>query len=411
MGRSSYIARVMDEMLRQLLADFAAVLVLGPRASGKTTTAARFAKTTFRLDRAEDATTMRLDAEGALAEAARPVLIDEWQLVPEVLGSVKRLVDADSSPGQFVLTGSARGNAAAGWPATGRVVRVTQWGLSEREVRGAATGESFFDVAFNGRLDRLKSSSLRARDYLELALRSGFPDLALHDSPARRTKWLRSYVEQLLTRDAALLGEARDPRLLGRYLRAIAANTAGVVEHKTLYDAAGVTRSTGVQYDTLLETLFLTEQMPAWHSNRLNRLTRTSKRYLVEPALLATLLGVDARSILRNADLLGRALDTFVLAQLRVEAESSAIAPVLYHLRQEHGRREVDLLAEAPDGRVVAIEVKATTAPDLASAAHLVWLRNELGDDFAAGIVFHTGPRAFRVEERIWALPLSAMWA
>jgi predicted AAA+ superfamily ATPase len=189
-----------------------------------------------------------------------------------------------------------------------------------------------------------------------------------------------------------------------------AANTAGVVPHKTLYDAAGVTRRTGERYDSLLELLFLTEQLPSWSSNRLNRLTRTPKRHLVEPALLAPLLGVDPRSALRDVDLLGRLLDTFVLSQLRTERESSSMAPLLYHLRQEHGRREIDLIAEAPDGRIVAIEVKATSAPDRASAEHLVWLKEQLGENLVTGIVFHAGPKVVRIEESIWALPISSIW-
>lgn len=402
----------MDPLLRGLLADFAAVLVLGPRASGKTTTAARMAKTIFRLDRAGDVAALSADAEDVLSESAKPVLIDEWQLLPDVLSAVKRLVDADPTPGQFVLTGSARTDAARSWPATGRVVRTTQYGLSERELRSRVGLESFFDLAFSGKLGRLKSFDypLRPREYVELALRGGFPDVALHSTTQRRERWLRSYIEQSLTHDAPLLGEDRDPRLVQRYLRALAANTAGVVEHKTLFDAAGVTRRTGERYDSLLEALFLTEQVSAWSSNQLNRLTRSPKRYVVEPALLGPLLGVEARGVLRSADLLGRLLDTFVLAQLRVERECAKVAPSLYHLRQEHGRREIDLVAEAPDGRVVAIEVKASTAPDRASADHVIWLRDQLGTDFVTGIVFHTGPTAFRLEERVFALPLAAIW-
>lgn len=412
MSRRAYVERVMDPLLRELLRDFAAVLVLGPRASGKTTTAVRLAKSVFRLDRAADLAALSADAEDVLSEAAKPVLIDEWQLLPGVLAAVKRLVDLDPAPGQFVLTGSASTAAVNAWPATGRVVRATQWGLSERELRGRSQLESFFDVAFSGRLGRLRPSDdpLRPREYLELALRGGFPDLALHAATQRRERWLRSYVDHALTHDASVIGEDRDPRLMQRYLRAVAANTAGVVVHKTLFDAAGVTRRTGERYDSLLEALFLTEQVPAWSSNQLNRLTRTAKRYVVDPALLGPLLGLEARGVLRSADLLGRLLDTFVLAQLRVERECSKVAPRLYHLRQEHGRREVDLVAEAPDGRVVAIEVKASAGVDLASASHLSWLREQLGADFVAGVVFHTGPTAFRLDERIFALPLSAIW-
>ncbi len=232
----------------------------------------------------------------------------------------------------------------------------------------------------------------------------------MQPSEVHRRRWLAGYVDQLIMRDASLTDEHRDPVKLRRYLVAVAANTAGVVEHKTLFDAAGVTRATAASYDSLLELLFVTERVPAWHSNRLNRLTRASKRYLTEPALMATLLGVDSRAALRRGDILGRLIDTFVLSQLRPELEASADPPRLHHLRLDGGRHEVDLIAEGADGRIVAIEVTSTAAPSPADATHLAWLRDQLGPTMVCGIVLHTGPRAFSLGQRLHALPISCLW-
>jgi predicted AAA+ superfamily ATPase len=155
-----------------------------------------------------------------LAEAKTPTLIDEWQLVPSVLAAVKRAVDEDQTPGRFLLTGSVRADSTtSSWPATGRLVRLTQWGLSQRELKGKAGARSFFDVAFSGGLAKLSvgATPYNLRDYVNLALVGGFPDAALHDSEKRRATWLKSYVEQLLTHDAPMLGEHRDPlRLAAR---------------------------------------------------------------------------------------------------------------------------------------------------------------------------------------------------
>ena len=137
---------------------------------------------------------------------------------------------------------------------------------------------------------------------------------------------------------------------------------------------------------------------------------RRPKRYLAEPSLLGPLAGIDERGVLRDVDLLGRLLDTYVAAQLRPELELIAPRPQLLHLRDANGDHEVDLLVELADGRVLAIEIKASAAPTRDDARHLRWLRDRVGEDFVRGIVFHTGPRSFQYEPNIWYLPIAALW-
>jgi uncharacterized protein len=363
--------------------------------------------------RPAEAAAVAADPDVALADLAEPVLIDEWQAVPQVLGAVKRAIDDNPRPGRFLLTGSVGAELeAAGWPGTGRLLRWPLWGLVERELAGRAERDSVLDLLFEGAFDRIRvpREPPNLRDYCELALRGGFPQIALRGSHAIRARWLDAYLEQLIQRDAAAIGGIRDPRLVRRYLRALAANSAGVVEHKTLYDAAGINRLTAVAYDGLLEALFVVERVPAWTTNRLSRVVRTAKRYLIEPAFFGPLLGMDVRGVLRDADQLGRLVDTFVLAQLRAELDTSRVRPTVCHLRVEHGRHEIDLVFEANDGRVVAVEVKAAAAPDREAARHLLWLRDQLGDNLMAGVVLHTGPRMFRIDERIYAIPICAVW-
>ena len=120
---------------------------------------------------------------------------------------------------------------------------------------------------------------------------------------------------------------------------------------------------------------------------------------------------LDRTSVLRDGDLLGRLLDTFVAAQLRPELVASSQRPRLYHFREKNGRREIDLLAELGGHRVVGIEVKASAAPSRDDAKHLAWLRDELGDRFVVGALLHTGPRSFRLGDRIYAMPIASIWA
>ncbi|GGU37337.1 ATP-binding protein [Lentzea flava] len=408
---SDYVPRLTDQLIGDLLADFPALLVLGPRAVGKTTTAARHARTILRLDQPRVAAALEADPDAALLNLEEPVLIDEWQLVPSVLGAIKRSVDADSSPGRFIITGSVHGDLDhQTWPGTGRLLRVDMSGLTVRELDRRPLDTSPF-------LDRVRTGTFSSpadapdlRGYLDLAVRGGFPQLALRDSEQGRRRWARTYLDELFTRDVEQLDGGRAPRLLRRYFQTFAANTSGVVTDKTIFEAAGVSRNTAIAYEKLLSDLYIVDIVPAWHTNRLKRLVKLPKRYVVDTGLVSAALGVGVDAVMLDGDLIGRLLDTFVAAQLRAELQLGERDAVLYHLRDANGSREVDLLIEFDDGRVIACEIKATGAPRKEHAKHLTWLRDELGDRFVAGIVFHTGPRMFQLDERVSAVPICAIW-
>jgi uncharacterized protein len=413
MAESNYIARLIDPLLADTLSEFPAVLLVGPRATGKTTTGKLHAKSMLRLDRPADSQLVLNDPDVALASFDEPLLIDEWQVAPAVLGAVKRAVDDGSGVGRFILTGSAQTDLRAeGWPATGRIIRLPMFGLTDRELEGRANGPALLDRVFAGEQAELRapSASIDLRNYVSRAMRSGFPEAAAKPAGRMRSRWLQSYIDEVVTRDVQLVAEVRDPVRLRRYLQACASNTAGIVEHKLLYDAASIERATAIGYDNLLQHLMVVDHLPAWTSNRLSRLVKLPKRHLVEPALVGPLLGVDERAILRDSDLLGRVIESYALAQLRAELVITENPVRLHHLRDKEGRHEIDILAERADGRVIAIEVKATSAPRIDDARHLLWLREQIGDRFVAGIVLHTGPRPFHHESGIAFLPISTMW-
>ncbi len=341
------------------------------------------------------------------------MLLDEWQAVPGVLGAIKRAVDDGTGAGRFLLTGSVRADLDTQmWPGTGRLVRVQMYGMTMREMDGGLTGEPFLDKLARADLEAFPAP-LDPPDllgYVELALRGGFPDAALLPSRVTRQAWLDGYLDQLLTRDVEALDGARDPRLLRLYFEALALNTAGIVSEKTLYDSAKIDRRTAVAYERLLTNLLVLDTLPAWSSNRLSRLVKAGKRYLVDPSLATAALRLDEATVLRDGDLLGRIIDTFVVSQIRPEVELGPSRSRLHHLRARDGGHEVDLLIDMPMSNVLAIEIKATAAPKVSDARHLLWLRDQLGDRFIAGAVLHTGPRPFMLSERIFALPICAIW-
>ncbi len=408
-----YRERMVDRRLAALLEQLPAISVTGPRATGKTTTARRYAATVVRLDREAEAAAFRADPDVALRGLDEPVLLDEWQEVPGVLGAVKRAVDEEPRPGRFILTGSVRIDLDSEmWPGTGRLVRLPIQGLTVREISRRVEGTLFLDRLLSAGVESLPpGGGVDLAGYLDLAARSGFPEAALRLEDMARQAWLDSYVEQLITRDAPVVAGARDPDRLRRYLEALAVNSAGVVEDKTLYEAAGIDRKTAAGYEQLLKNLLVLEALPAWESNRLSRLTRVPKRYLVDPAIVASVLRLDVSAVLRDGNLLGRMIETFVVAQIRAELALATSRPRWYHLRDKGGRHEVDLVIEFGGGRVAGIEIKAGAAPTRADGRHLEWLRDELGERFVAGVVLHSGPRAFELADRVVAAPISTVWA
>lgn len=411
---AEYLERSVDDLISELLGEMPAVLLVGARAVGKTTTAMRFARTVVHLDRDADAAAFRADPDVALRGLQEPVLLDEWQLVPAVLAAVKRAVDEDPRPGRFILTGSVRADLEAEtWPGTGRLVRVAMTGLSMRERVGRTAGPGLLTRLVDegaGHLPPLPPDGPDLRGYVGLAVSGAFPLPVLHMGDPGRRRWLHGYLDQLITRDVSQLAGERDPIRMRRYFEVLAAHTGAVIEAKKLYDAAGLNAKTAAAYDRLLSSLFVLDVVPSWASNRLKRLLRSPKRYIVDSGLAAAAMGADTAEILRDGDLLGRILDTFVVGQMRSEIAALGGDARLFHLRTEQGRREADCLVEWADGRVIAVEVKADAAPSGDAARHLVWLKDRLGERFVAGVVFHTGPRAFRYDDRVVMLPICALW-
>ncbi|MHB1538229.1 MAG: ATP-binding protein [Solirubrobacteraceae bacterium] len=409
-----YRPRLVDVLLDELTKQLSALLVLGPRACGKTTTLQRRARTVVRLDSRPRAAVFEADPDAALRGLPEPVLIDEWQHVPGVLGAVRRAVEADNRPNRYFVTGSVRAHLEHEvWPATGRLVRVAMHPMTVGEQLGLQARPLLQRLAEHEE-PCLPSQLPDLRGYIELALRGGFPDVALRLTGPARLAWLESYIADLVGHDVEQVEDVarrRDTERLRLFLEAYALVSAGVVQQKTLYEAAGITKATATVYEELLGRLLIAERVPAWSTNRLKRLVRNSKRYLVDASLLAASAGLDEGAVLEDGDLLGRVLDTFVAAQLRPELALSRPQAHLFHLRTEGGRHEVDLLAERAGRQLVAIEVKASASPGREHARHLAWLRDELGERFLAGVVLHTGPGLYRLGERILAAPIATLWA
>ena len=193
---AEYRTRLIDQVLTRRMAGLPAVMLMGPRACGKTTTALRHARTTVRMDRAGEAAVFKADPDAALRNLAEPVLLDEWQMAPETLGAVKRAVDDDPRPGRFILAGSLHAmlTLPGGWPGVGRVVNLEMWPLTVAEQQSTNT-KPLLQRMLDG--DDLEPAAGGAdlRDYIGLAVRGGFPQAALTVPESERRPWLEGYID------------------------------------------------------------------------------------------------------------------------------------------------------------------------------------------------------------------------
>lgn len=419
-----YIPRIVDGLLDELQAALPAISLEGAKAVGKTRTAMRRAGTVYRLDDPAQREIVEADPT-RLVEGAPPILIDEWQRVPESWDIVRRAVDDDSTPGRFLLTGSATPSERPTHSGAGRIVtvRMRPLTLAERELDMPAV--SLKDLLGGGRPDIRGQTELTLSDYTREIVSSGFPGLRhLEERPMREQ--LNGYLHRIVDVDFEQLGRSvRKPGTLRRWMTAFAAATSTSASYETIRDAA--TSGEGKKpsysatrpYRETLERLWIIDQVPAWIPSRnyLSQLTQKPKHHLDDPALAARLLGIGAGRLLkgeepgpdipRDGTLLGHLFESLVTQSLRVYAD--AAEGRIAHIRTRGGRHESDLIVERGDSRIVALEVKLSRSVDDGDVQHLLWLQDQIGDDLLDAVVVTTGPRAYRRKDGIAVIPAALL--
>ncbi|MBO6574466.1 MAG: ATP-binding protein [Rhodothermales bacterium] len=426
MESAAYRTRIVDKELDELLPQLPAISLEGPKGVGKTETASRRAATTYQLDRQAQFEVMRASPD-LLTEGTPPILIDEWQRIPESWDAVRRAVDDNPAPGRFLLTGSASPSTPPTHSGAARIVsvRMRPYSLQERDLASCTVSLS---ELLRGEAARVSGAcDLELRDYTEEIVRSGFPAIRRYSGRALRAQ-LDSYIQRLVDRDFPEAGySVRRPQVLKAWLAAYAAGTATSASYETIRDAAtpGLstkpTRAALEPYRDALERMWVLDSLPAWLPSRnpIARLTRPPKHHLADPALAAVLLGVDEESLLtgvggavefpRDGTLLGHLFESLVTQSVRVYAQQAEAR--VWHLRTKGGRREIDLIVERRDQRVVALEVKLGGTVDDSDVKHLTWLKEQLGDDLLDAVVVNTGPAAYRRPDGIAVVPAALLGA
>ncbi len=394
------------------LTDTRVVVVTGARQCGKSTLVRLVARDEDTEWRDLDSVVQRRAATGdpaGFVEADSLMVIDEIQRVPELLLSIKEQVDADQRPGRFLLTGSARVLGLRALPDTlaGRTETVELWPFSQGEIDDAPDG--FVDAVFREGPDLRHTSTERRTGYAERVVRGGFPAAVARTSADRRSRFLDSYVNDLITRDVSQLSEIEQPAEMRALLRLLAARSAQPLVVDSLSRDLRISARSVHRYVALLEEVFLIKRIPAWSRNISARATGTPKVVFVDSGVAADLLDADVRGLLRPGGPVGGLLEGFVLGELARQLTWSRRRAVLSHYRTKDGM-EVDAVLEDRRGQVVAIEVKAASTVRSEDFRGIRHLAERVGDDLLAGIVLYTGTESLSFGDRLRAIPVSALW-
>jgi len=422
MAQNGYFQRILDSEIFSLFRNVPAIALEGPKGVGKTESAARLAATVHRLDVPEVKAVVAADPHLALA-GARPILIDEWQRFPPVWDAVKRAVDAGAEPGSFLLTGSATPGDTPTHSGAGRIVTLRMRPMSFQERQREQTTVCLARLLEGNRPAIEGSSTLGLRDYVDEILRSGFPGIRGFSDRTLRTH-LDGYLARIVDTDLVEAGlRIRRPELVRRWLLAYAAATSTTASYETIRDAATggegtkPARGSTVPYRDALERVWIVDPVPAWTPSRnpMSRLTHPPKHHLADPALAARLLGASAASLLAGeaaaipgkGPLVGSLFESLVTLSVRVYAQATEAR--VSHLRKFRGEREIDLIVERGDGKVLPIEVKLGGTVDDADVKHLLWLERELGEEVLDMLVITTGSRAYRRRDGVAIVPLALL--
>jgi uncharacterized protein len=421
---ADYRRRILDDELDELMGGLPAVALEGAKAVGKTATASERATTVHQLDNPDQRAIAEADTDRLLGSPP-PVLIDEWQYVPPVWDRVRRAVDAGATPGQFLLTGSSSPEDTGTHSGGGGIVSLRMRPFSLAERLDEPPTVSLAELLVGARPAVGGSTACKLERYTEEVLRSGFPGLRELRGRALRAQ-LDGYLGRVVDREFPELGHTvRNRGALRRWMTAYAAATATTTsfekirEASTSGDERKPARTTVQPYRDVLERLFILDEVPGWQPsrNRIAQLALPPKHHLADPALAARLLGATANALLkgespgpnipRDGTLLGALFESLVTQSVRVYAQ--AAEATVGHLRTHRGDHEVDLIVERDDGRVVAIEVKLTTAPGADATRHLRWLSEQIGEELLDAIIITTGPEAYRRPDGIAVVPAALL--
>jgi predicted AAA+ superfamily ATPase len=414
----AYSPRIVDEELVASLGALGAVVIEGPRATGKTATAREQAASEVLLD-VDPGARAAVDVDPALIlDGSVPRLIDEWQVAPEIWNHVRRAVDDRRAPGQFILTGSAvPADDDTRHTGAGRIGRLRMRPMSLFE-SGHSSGEVSLADLLNGDTARSSDTGATVAGLTERICVGGWPGfqrLALREGLVA----VGSYLDEIRRADVSRVDSTRrDPARVGRLLRSLARNVATTAAITTIAaDTEGtdpsLSRDSVYDYLSALERLMIVENQPAWgpHLRSRAQVRVAAKRHFVDPSLAVAALAASPERLLRDLNYLGLLFESLVVRDLRVYAQASD--GVVTHYRDSDDL-EVDAIVETRAGRWAAFEIKlgGAKALDAAAASLLKFSQRvdteKVGRPACVGVVVATG-FGYERPDGVAVIPISSL--
>ncbi len=379
--RAEYKQRVVDGLLDFYLECMGAVLIEGPKWSGKTRTGEEHAKSILKLQDPDNVDKYRAAVKAKpsiLLQGPTPRLIDEWQDFPVLWNAVRHMVDERGEDGQFILTGSAvpreekKDEESPRHTGTGRIIRMRMRPMSLWE-SGESTGEISLSGLFDGVSEAQGQSRIDIDDIAHLVCRGGWPQAVLAKTPRAAYLKSSSYVDEVVHEDIHRVdGIERNPDRVRNLLKSLARNISTLTTAETILQDLKTNDSTICEktlssYMNALRKIFLVEDVPAWSPSLKSRLAIRSaaKRQFVDPSVATAVLGATPGRLLNDFRYFGSLFESLCVRDVRVYAQP--LDGEVRHYRDQTGL-EADIIVALKDGRWGAVEVKLG-AGDIDSAA------------------------------------------